>query len=593
MVSDKEKDMMEDEEIIDLTDVIEEGLDPEFRKDAQQDPDDSDQEADLEEDLSDLFDSLSSDSESDGSDSDDFEGLFEDAAGKSGKPGQSEKQQDDDDFLKDFLGDDQEDDPDQQVGREMDDESTDIDELLSELNDSTYPDEAEADIKKDQPDGQAPEHEDEMSGDQMQSDGAEPEEESKGIEESAPEGQTETDPGVSDESEPQLTGPVQDEARMSEKQEQPDATALLAEQLESLSERMDVFEERINRMEDDFSRKAIEAVEEQGPDLVFLNNKLQEIKQDFNSSIEESLKSFDPFKSTSSEDFKSMVLEAVEEKGPELNFLKEQTENIIDEVRTRLETEISEKLKAVEKQETITPTDIKEKALEAIEEKGLELSLVSELTDRINQQTKKLIEDIISEKLQSLETLDDPDLGQKLRDLELRLGDISMPDTEALKQDMRAELEGIIEEKMLDLSRKSESEQKPVPVQAHDLEELKKEMNGAVEDRVNTLIESWQNEKKSLASELENALKFWGKMQEKLTLLSQDIGELKDKRAEIDPELLERFESVHEMSVTREDLKNLASQLKVELEEYIVKKVPEAAARVIREEIAAIVGENN
>jgi hypothetical protein len=61
--------------------------------------------------------------------------------------------------------------------------------------------------------------------------------------------------------------------------------------------------------------------------------------------------------------------------------------------------------------------------------------------------------------------------------------------------------------------------------------------------------------------------------------------------AKPDPGLMGDFESFKERAVTREDLDSLMLRLRLELEEYILKKVPEAAARVIREEIAAIVGE--
>ncbi len=124
--------------------------------------------------------------------------------------------------------------------------------------------------------------------------------------------------------------------------------------------------------------------------------------------------------------------------------------------------------------------------------------------------------------------------------------------------------------------------------QSADPGEIKQEIEQSVENRIQELISNWQSEKNSLSAELENALTFWGKMQEKMTALSQDIGELKDREREVDPEVQEKVDNLMQNSVTRDDLRHLASQIRHELEEYVQKHVPAVAAQVIRDEIIAM-----
>ncbi len=566
MASDKEKDMLEDEEIIDLTDVFEEGLEVDSKEEWDQDSRESTQDKELEEDLNGLFDNLDSEKDSRASESDEIEDLLRDKIHPGDKPAEPDDQQDD--FLKDFLKDDQQ---------------------------------------------------DEMFEEQDQPEKLEPSVKSEGVEE------VETHPEDS----------IQVEAFASEKAEPDAATAILAERLEALSDRLDSFEERIFNMENSFFEKTIETIEEKGPELAFLNKMLWEFKEDISSTIENRLDSLDTGRrEPSEEDFRFSVLQVIEEKGLELGFLKEFADKVADEVKSSILVEIDERLGAIDQPEQLTPEDIKGKALEAVEEKGLELGFLKEFADKVADEVKssilveiderlgsidqpeqltsedikgkaleaveekglelRLIQDLkeniikeneeliyekFSEIIQTIEPVDGSQSGQKIQELESRIAEISVPDPEQLKEDMMAELEKLIDDRMYSLS------------QTPDPEEFKEDMNDIAEDRIDSFIESWKSEKQSQAKELEHALKLWGTVEQKLGDLTQDIAQLREKTAGLDLEIMKKFQSINELAVTREEFTDLATELKVELEEYILKKVPEAAARIIREEILAIISE--
>ncbi len=469
MASDKEKDMLEDEEIIDLTEVFEDGLNIDPTEEQKQAQSDSGRHTDQEVDLNDLFYSVGRDKTASHSKRDDFEELFHNEAGNAKSDNVNDQQNDV--FLKDFFGDDQEDEQDQSKNRYLHDKNA-----ITE--DKTEPDGLE---KFDDEDWEEklpePEH-------------------------------LFTDEGP----EAGLDKPV-------------GAIATLAEQLESLSDRMDMFEEKLDNMENSLLERTINALEEEGPELGFLNKMFQDLKKDISAELAEDLDSSEQDKYTLSEE------------------------------------------------------EFKERVFRAIEEKGLEFSFVRDLRERITQQTRELIDERCIATPQDPEFQEDSDLKQKIQEMEHKIREIEAVDPEELKQEMKTEFEKVLEEKMPDFS------------QTPDSEVLKQEMNDILEERITSLIKSWQSEKKMLASELEDAVRFWGKMQENISALRQNISELRNNRAGIDSELMKKFESANRQSLTREDLEIVISQLKLELENHILKKVPEAAARVIREEIAAIVSE--
>jgi hypothetical protein len=624
MASDREKDILEDEEIIDLTDIVEEGLEVDSLEDREGAFGDSARDNELEEDLNGLFDSLDSEKDARISEGDELEEMFRDETQEKRESSHPEDQQDDD-ILKDFLGEEPQ------------------DEML--------------------------EDQDSLARSQKQEDADFQEFE-----------EMETHPEDS----------IQGEIPGSEKEAQTDAIAMLAEQLESLSDRLDAFEERIINMENSFFEKTIETIEEKGPELGFLNKMLQEFKEDITSTIEIRLDSLEPARQEpSEEDFRTSVLQVIEEKGLELGFIKEFADKVTDEVRSGILAEMDERLEAIDQPKEMTPQDIKDKALEAVEEKGLELGFIKEFTDKITeevrsailaemderlgaieqpkemtpqdikdkaleaveekglelgfikefadkmteeirsgilaemderlgaieqpkeltsqdikdkaleafaekglelnllsdlkekitQETQELIYEKFSEIVQTIEPGEGSELSQKIEELERRIAEISIPDPEELKQDLMAEFEKLFQDKLYSFP------------QPPDPEEFKEEMNDLAEDRINSFIESWKSEKNSQATELENAFKLLGAMEERLSSLSGEIGEVREKTGDLYLELAKKFESIYDQIPAGVDIESQVSQLKAELEEYIQKKVPEAAARIIREEILAMVSE--
>jgi len=517
MTSDKEKDMLEDEEIIDLTDVLEDAPDDDFKKEQKHALKGADQNIDPEMDLNDLFYSFDREKDAGHSDDNEFEQFFKDEVGQPEAPDEEKQEVD---LLEGFPENDQLDDHDQPGRRHQDRSSADVDDLLSGFNDSTESGDYEiADKFNKQPAGWFPEKEDEMSGDLELPDDPEP---------GAEPGPGKPSGFHSEEWEDgrtRLDDLIGEEIPGSGLEKPLGAIATLAEQLEFLSDRMDVIESKFDSIQTGFSEMTVNVLEERGPELSFLNKMLQDLKKDLSSAIEEGLDLLDQdSKSFSGKDFKTGVLEAVEEK-------------------------------------------------------GLELSFVRDLGERITRQTRELIDEKIFEALQTPEPRDESDLGQKIQELDRRLGELAWPDPEELKKDIRVEVEKILGDKMSDLTG------------SPDAQELKQEINQVVENRLNSLVESWQTEKQSLTSDLEDTVRSREKMQERLNALSLDMAELREKMAEPDSGLMERFASVEESAVTRENFESLSARLKVELEEHVLNKVPEAAARVIREEIAAIVSE--
>lgn len=568
MASEREKQNLDDEEIIDLTEVVEEG--PDSDKKASDQGDDSAQDGDFDEDLSDLFESLSSEEDDKAGSAegdDDFEDLFNDEAEQSEDKGSATEEQEtgEDDFLKEFLEDDQEDDSGsgQDSSQEEDGDITDdLDDLISDVQEDDDSEDTENSAQDSRPEKRASQEAEEPESDSQNS---EVEDFSEDIESGEPASASETD-------EKPLQG-----------------IEVLAEQLESLSDRMDTFERKIDEIQNDFPDKAVQLMEEKGPELEFMRQALQGVKDELEVSIKSNIEqAATGEKSLSEDEFKEQVIEAVEEKGLEFNFVQEMSQKFKSEVKEDLLPEIEEKIKSSgdesQGKEFEYPEDFREKVFSAVEEKVSKSDYFEELTGKVSgrlvsdlmEQMEKLIAEKVSEQSQP-DQENESEVQQKLADLEARVQDLKMPDEENIRQEVMADVKKFLEGQDSD-------DGSPL-----DDDVVKDQIKEEVEAKLNSLVEEWQSEKKALAGELENALKFWGKMQEKLTVLSQDIGELRDTRAEIDPEMQEKIESLTEQAVTRPELRHLASQLKVELEDYIAKKVPEAAAKVIREEISAII----
>jgi len=165
-------------------------------------------------------------------------------------------------------------------------------------------------------------------------------------------------------------------------------------------------------------------------------------------------------------------------------------------------------------------------------------------------------------------------LKQKIAQVEEQLNSLSIPDKDELKETISRDII-----KTLDENREDSTKQ----------EEVQKYVLKVIEQQLEAKISTWQKEKEALTREIEEASKYQVRLQDSLEKLASDIGEIKDRTST--EKLNQQVEELSLNFVSKDELKLLASQLKIELEEFIAKQVPLAAAQVIREEISALLGE--
>ena len=495
----QEQKKSRDEEIIDLTEVIEEG-DPGLAKPIQDREQESDD--DFNDDLKDLFDSRGTDQEDGQRDRDsdldkEFEDLFkehsEQEAGSEEKAGQEESESDY--FLKELM---------QEPGSSPEEDA-------------------------DKPDSRQDEHTPQAA----------PVRETGEVDKSA------------------LSG-----------------VEHLAQQMENMEERMDKLQAQMDLAEEEFAGRVLQTLEEKGSQLGFIREMMPGIVNQAVEKGEEKIQEkLDEFKEGELQDMLSR-LALLEEKVAGIQLPD------IQELQDKLEPKIDEKIQSALAQQ-------KDGAEKEFDFEGLKQELHQELENKFQESISGITDSAahktteqVQQEMDSLRQNELQDLNSRMNNLEKQLSSLDTPDIQSLEDELQQKVNQALE------SAKPPHEETP------DLSSLKEEVVQRVESRIQELVSTWQSEKKSLAAELENALTFWGRMQEKLTELSQDIGELKDRERQPDPELQEKLDSLYQNSVSREDLRHLASQLRHELEEHVQKQVPAAAAKVIRDEIMALLQED-
>ncbi|WP_291323400.1 hypothetical protein [Desulfonatronospira sp.] len=612
-MAEKQKKEHWDEEVIDLTEVIEEG-DPEIIKSSREAPGKSSKEPDedFDDDLKDLFDSLDDDEdavqdqETDDLDKE-FEDLFKDHDQEDAQEvSSSEHDSEADNYINELLQESTEDSQNKQAKT-----GSSADPELNHLFDDEAVQEEKA--RKSQPD------EEDLSGDETP-EPLEKQEEQVPEDRSAPETELEPDAKqevkpepapepeepilekpVGDKQEPEpVTGPESTEEPATQAEPQtapdprqspglepapaqtltrpekdvPDGVEHLAQQMEDMQEQLHRLQEQLQTVEDEFSSRVLQTLEEKGSELGFIQDIIPKITdQALEKARGEIHEKLETFRENDLQDIFSR-----------LNSLEEQVAGIqipdIQALQARMEQKIDEMApSAPEAPEEITekdfdPGEFRQQLYHDMEKKIQELSpgITDNAVQRVREQLQQDLDSLRQNELQ--------DLNERIKILEDQLGSLDIPDIQALRDELEKKINNALN------SARSSQEQAP------DLTSLKDEVVRSMESRIQELVSTWQSEKKSLAMELENALTYWGKMQEKLTELSQDIGEIKDRQKQPDPELQEKIDSLNQASVSREDLRHLASQLRYELEELVQKQVPSAAAGVIREEIMAMLQED-
>jgi hypothetical protein len=192
--------------------------------------------------------------------------------------------------------------------------------------------------------------------------------------------------------------------------------------------------------------------------------------------------------------------------------------------------------------------------------------ILKEINELIKNQVKLQVTEILTSELKPLK--------QKIAQVEEQLNSLSIPDKDELKETISRDII-----KTLDENREDSTKQ----------EEVQKYVLKVIEQQLEAKISTWQKEKEALTREIEEASKYQVRLQDSLEKLASDIGEIKDRTST--EKLNQQVEELSLNFVSKDELKLLASQLKIELEEFIAKQVPLAAAQVIREEISALLGE--
>jgi hypothetical protein len=196
----------------------------------------------------------------------------------------------------------------------------------------------------------------------------------------------------------------------------------------------------------------------------------------------------------------------------------------------------------------------------------IKIELLNEINDQMDNQVKLQVTEILTSELEPLK--------QKIAQVEEQLNNLSIPGKDELKEAISQEIT-----RTLDENKEDSTKQK----------ELQKYIFEVIEQQLEAKISTWQKEKEALTRKIEEASKYQAKLQDSLEKLASDIGEIKDRTST--EKLNQQVEELSLNFVSKDELKLLASQLKIELEEFITKQVPLAAAQVIREEISALLKE--
>jgi|GEM_PF-5389993 len=202
---------------------------------------------------------------------------------------------------------------------------------------------------------------------------------------------------------------------------------------------------------------------------------------------------------------------------------------------------LGERLEQLQDRIKIQEEQFQDRVLQAVEEKGEALEVIQAISTRIVDLVMEQSSAKIRSEINALRAEDLSELQLKLETLEGRIEDIKSYDIQAVKE----ELNQRIQEK-IDTFREEQT-------QLEALSDLKQELVQTFEDRIQEIETSWQNEKKTLVSWLEDSTSW--------TFLS------------------------------RTDVDQLVSSLRQDLEERLQQQIPAAASRVIREEIVAMLQE--
>ena len=235
----------------------------------------------------------------------------------------------------------------------------------------------------------------------------------------------------------------------------------------------------------------------------------------------------------------------------------------VQQVVSRLSS-LEDRLEHTREQVEGITDDLEQRVLEILEDKGSKLNFIQELVpDNVDQALAEALEKTGTSAALMSQGLEQ--IGSRVEALE----ELFLEHAELIRKNMSGEHGPDLPEKF---------------------DELKREIALSHESRIEEVLSSWEKEKKSLTEELEKARTAQKDILEKLDSLSRNIDDVKEKNNTY-PELLEKLEVLHQSFVGRDELDVMLSRIKVELEEHVQRTVPGAAAKVIREEIMAMLQE--
>ncbi|SMP43918.1 hypothetical protein SAMN06295888_102240 [Desulfonatronum zhilinae] len=217
----------------------------------------------------------------------------------------------------------------------------------------------------------------------------------------------------------------------------------------------------------------------------------------------------------------------------------------------------------------------------------LEESFAEHLEKRLEEYKASIQEDIAQKLASSLDELkqDDGDQPEDPRIAELAAGQDAL--RERIEELAQSQVAASAPEENPDESLASTLQEREDHLEARLLETIRQEMGSMRED--------WDGQKNALAKDLENSLNYWAKLQDKFKALQGEWQALRQEQES--PRTGEQEADVAAFpdgwrdeltALLDERLGSLRTELRRELTDEMDKAVPLAAARIIREEIQAM-----
>ncbi len=256
---------------------------------------------------------------------------------------------------------------------------------------------------------------------------------------------------------------------------------------------------------------------------------------------------------------------------PDLDGMAEQTETAVAKVVDAELAKLSESMSA----------DVEQRLKGRLEE-----SFAEHLEKRLDEYKASIQEDIEQKLTSSLDELkqDDGDQPEDPRIDELAAG------LDALRERIEE-----LTQSRVDDSATVDNHESPISTLQEREDHLEARLLETVRQEMGSMGEDWDGQKNALAKDLENSLNYWAKLQDKFKALQGEWQALRQEQESLRTGEQEAGVATFPdgwrdelAAVLDERLESLRTELRRELTEEMDKAVPLAAARIIREEIQAM-----